>query len=237
MTRKQMFQDKSDKCQAKWHRLSSLVIDEMFAEQNGSLRHPEIWRVVEIARVSNFVNEREEVFMVRHKTDGNGKKRPHHFKATSTLMRNLTDASMTNGSNAVFDLEYRAPKFGECGYIIRINESVPYGSMTHMVAQLQGKAARAFQVVYNLGSKLDAIETAAEELCRVPGLNPWVCVWMSMLHLKYGDHDFDKPTRESMMESLRLLEKQISERHEGDYQDFLGNLLLLPGLPAKREGE
>jgi hypothetical protein len=228
MTRMQMFQDKSEKCQAKWHSLVSLVTDETFAQQNGSLRHPEIWRVIEIAHIVNFVNEREEVFMVRYKTDGKWKKRPRHFEATSTLMRNLTDASMTNGSNAVFDLEYRAPKFGECGYIIRVNESVPYGSMRHSIAQLQGKAARAFQVVYNLGSKLKDIETAAEELCRTPNLNPWLCVWMSMLHLKYGDHHFDKDTCESMMQTLRVLEKGISERREGDYQDFLGDLLLLP---------
>jgi len=223
-----LFRDLSPKTQKKWHEMTRLTMDECLREESAK-SHGRIWRVPEIARRSNIVNEREEIFF----SYDNGKRVLRVMEPIRSFMKKLLDASMTNGGNAVWDLDYTSPKFGECGYVIRINERVPYGLIKHLNVVPAGCAKRSFELIFNLGDKLESVDVAAEELSRIPSIDPYLTILLAMYYLKRGDHSFERDIVVSMLETLRLLEKDIAQHREGDsYYEMLTGLLLLPP-PAK----
>lgn len=187
--------------------------------------HDRIWRVPEIAKRSNIVNEREEIFL----SYKNNKRGLRVIEPTRSFMKKMLDASMTNGGNAVWDLDYTSPKFGKCGYVIRINERVPYGMIKHLTVVPAGCAKRCFELIFNLGDKLKSAKVAAEELSRIPSIDPYLTILLAMYYLKRGDHAFEKATGDAMLETLRLLENEVAGLREGDsYYEMLSGLMLLP---------
>lgn len=219
-----LFQECSPKTKEKWHDISRLTAEAMLERQANSA-HSNIWRVVEIASIASDVNAMEEIFYSYQ----DGSRVMREFKPTRGFMRKMVNASMTNGGNTVFDLNYDSPRFGECGYVVRVNERVPYGLIKHMNAVPAGCAKRSFELIFNLGDKLGSVDVAAEELCRIPSIDPYLTVLLAMFYLKRGDHGFEKDIKESMMMTLRLLENGIASHREGEtYYDALGELVLLP---------
>ncbi len=211
----------------KWQELSGLTMQECLEKQAND-DHDRLWRVEEIAGLSNIVNEREEIFISYIKQeDGKKKRRPRVFKPTRLFMQRMVDASMTNGAGSVWDLDYTSPRFGECGWVVRLNQKVPYGLIKHMTVVPAGFARRCFVLIFNLGIKLDSIEVAAEELCKVESIDPYLTILLAMYHLKRGDHGYPGDIENELLTTLRLLETAVSERGDERFQDVLDGLKLM----------
>ena len=218
-----LFKQMSSATQKKWQELAHATIGEALHLQDGRY-HERMWTVKEAAKIANLINEREEIFTKY----ADKKKVLVVFKPTSSFMKKLVNGAQTNGGNAVWDLDYESPRFGECGYVVRVNTRVPYGLMKHMTVVPKGCAKRCFELVFNMGDKFSSVEVAAEELDRIPGVDPYLTILLSLYHLKRGDHGFEEDVAQSMLTTLRLLEKELYEYTDERFDDFMGGMVLLP---------